>query len=64
MGLFFRFLRTLRNNILEPEVYHLNPAKSDTKFFRTLVKWTPEMFASYAAYANKVNLIITCIFIS
>uniref|UniRef100_A0A2P2I894 Carnitine O-palmitoyltransferase 2 n=1 Tax=Hirondellea gigas TaxID=1518452 RepID=A0A2P2I894_9CRUS len=48
-----RFMRTLRNNILEPEVFHLNPAKSDTDFFRKLIRWTPQMFASFPAYAMK-----------
>ncbi|CAL4150213.1 unnamed protein product, partial [Meganyctiphanes norvegica] len=48
-----RFMRTLREQVLEPEVYHLNPAKSDTERFRNIVKWIPTAFASYGAYAHK-----------
>jgi len=34
-----RMLKTLRANILEPEVYHLYPEKSDNKRFRKLVRY-------------------------
>ncbi|MCL4130448.1 UNVERIFIED_CONTAM: hypothetical protein GTU68_020676, partial [Idotea baltica] len=48
-----RFMNTLRKSLLEPEVYHLNPAKSDTTFFRKVVKWLPSPVAAYGAYAFK-----------
>jgi len=48
-----RFMRTLRANLLEPEVYHMNPAKTDTPFFRNVVRCTPEAVATYAALAFK-----------
>ena len=51
-------MHTLRDSVLEPVVYHLNPAKSDTSTFRNVVKWMPSAISSYAAYAFKV-----CIFI-
>jgi len=48
-----RFTRTLRANLLEPEVYHMNPAKTDTPFFRRVVRLTPEGLATYAALPFK-----------
>ncbi|VDO21531.1 unnamed protein product, partial [Heligmosomoides polygyrus] len=35
---FARFRRALDNNMLAPEVFHLNPKKSDTKLFRNVCK--------------------------
>lgn len=37
-----RFMLSLRNEILEPEVFHLNPKKSNTQMFRTVVGLLPE----------------------
>lgn len=37
-----RFMMSLRNQILEPEVYHLNAKKSDTQMFRTVCGMMPE----------------------
>lgn len=48
-----RFMRSLRENVLEPEVFHLNPAKSDTEKFRKVVKLVPNFIATYVAYAFK-----------
>ncbi|KAF2367185.1 Acyltransferase ChoActase/COT/CPT [Trinorchestia longiramus] len=48
-----RFLRTFRAGVLEPEVYHLNPDKSNTLFYRRVVGLAPQMLASYASYAFK-----------
>nr|AXY87732.1 carnitine O-palmitoyltransferase 2 [Eriocheir sinensis] len=48
-----RIMRTLRDNVLEPVVYHLNPAKSDTPLFRKVTGWTPSAISAYAAYAFK-----------
>lgn len=33
-----RFKRSLDANILQPEIFHLNPRKSDTKLFRTITR--------------------------
>ncbi|XP_008217123.1 carnitine O-palmitoyltransferase 2, mitochondrial isoform X1 [Nasonia vitripennis] len=45
-----RFLKSLRANLLEPEVFHLNPKKSDTKFFRTFTGLLPSSISWYGAY--------------
>nr|CAG4650079.1 EOG090X04D9 [Sida crystallina] len=44
---------TLRNGFLEPEVYHLNPKKSDTDSFRTYMRLLPEAVSWYGAYLYK-----------
>eukprot|EP00794_Sanderia_malayensis_P006235 gene6235-6952_t len=48
-----RFKKSLDNNLLEPDVYHLNPKKSDTKAFRRLVRLLPSRFSWYGAYMMK-----------
>lgn len=48
-----RFMKSLRAEILEPEVYHMNPKKSDTDLFRTVTKFTPSFVSWYAAYLFK-----------
>lgn len=45
-----RFLKSLRAGILEPEVFHLNPQKSDTKLFRTITGLLPSAVSWYGAY--------------
>lgn len=45
-----RFMKTLRADLLEPEVFHLNPAKSDTDGFKKLIRWVPSSLAWYGAY--------------
>lgn len=45
-----RFLKTLRANLLEPEVFHLNPAKSDTNTFKKLIRYVPSSLSWYGAY--------------
>ncbi|XP_029939584.1 carnitine O-palmitoyltransferase 2, mitochondrial [Salarias fasciatus] len=45
-----RFMKTLRANLLEPEVFHLNPAKSDTDGFKKLIRWVPQALSWYGAY--------------
>lgn len=42
-----RFMLSLRDQILEPEVYHLNPKKSDTLLFRTVTGMLPEAVSWY-----------------
>lgn len=45
-----RFMKTLRAGLLEPEVFHLNPAKSDTDRFKNLIRWVPSFLSWYGAY--------------
>ncbi|KAI5938077.1 Carnitine O-palmitoyltransferase 2, mitochondrial [Manis javanica] len=45
-----RFLKTLRAGLLEPEVFHLNPAKSDTDSFKRLIRFVPSSLSWYGAY--------------
>ncbi|XP_048832616.1 carnitine O-palmitoyltransferase 2, mitochondrial [Brienomyrus brachyistius] len=45
-----RFMKTLRAGCLEPEVFHLNPAKSDTETFRKFIRWVPPTLSWYGAY--------------
>lgn len=44
-----RFLRSLRSNQLEPVVFHLNPDKSDTAFYRRTMRFLPEAVAWYGS---------------
>ncbi|KFM61229.1 hypothetical protein X975_08773, partial [Stegodyphus mimosarum] len=48
-----RFMKSLRAEILEPEIFHLNPEKSDTSFFRKTMRLIPKPFAWYGAYLFK-----------
>lgn len=48
-----RFMRSLRENLLEPEVYHLNPKKSDTDRYRRIMRNTPTLIATFVSYAFK-----------
>uniref|UniRef100_T1J4G2 Choline/carnitine acyltransferase domain-containing protein n=1 Tax=Strigamia maritima TaxID=126957 RepID=T1J4G2_STRMM len=48
-----RFLKSLRAGILEPEVYHLNPAKSNNDRFRTVTRLLPSAISWYGAYFFK-----------
>uniref|UniRef100_A0A336MKE1 CSON002345 protein n=1 Tax=Culicoides sonorensis TaxID=179676 RepID=A0A336MKE1_CULSO len=48
-----RFMNSLRAGVLEPEVFHMNPAKSDTLKFRKVMKLVPNMIATYVAYTFK-----------
>ncbi|XP_044765642.1 carnitine O-palmitoyltransferase 2, mitochondrial [Coccinella septempunctata] len=45
-----RFYKSLEANILEPEVFHLYPKKSDTARFRNICSKLPEAFSWYGAY--------------
>ncbi|XP_075412422.1 carnitine O-palmitoyltransferase 2, mitochondrial [Tenrec ecaudatus] len=45
-----RFMKTLRASLLEPEVFHLNPAKSDTATFKRLIRFVPSFLSWYGAY--------------
>lgn len=48
-----RFAKSLRDNVLEPEVFHLNPEKSDTSQFRNFVRLLPKAVSWYGAYWYK-----------
>ncbi|CAG9578903.1 unnamed protein product [Danaus chrysippus] len=48
-----RFMMALREQILEPEVYHLQPKKSNTPLFRTVTGLLPERLSWYGAYLFK-----------
>lgn len=45
-----RFMKTLRAGFLAPEVFHLNPAKSDTDAFKSFIRWVPPSLSWYGAY--------------
>lgn len=48
-----RFYNSLKSNILEPEVYHMNPQKSDTTQFRKICSKVPSFLSWYVAYLYK-----------
>ncbi|XP_061187817.1 carnitine O-palmitoyltransferase 2, mitochondrial-like [Saccostrea echinata] len=48
-----KFMKTMRANILEPDIYHLFPAKSDNMRFRKIMRMIPSPFAFYGAYLYK-----------
>uniref|UniRef100_A0A183UWF9 Carn_acyltransf domain-containing protein n=1 Tax=Toxocara canis TaxID=6265 RepID=A0A183UWF9_TOXCA len=48
-----RMKRSLDACVLEPEVFHMNPKKSDTKFFRTVCKSLPPSLSWFGAVAFK-----------
>lgn len=48
-----RFYNSLKHNVLDPEVYHMNPKKSDNDLFRNICSSVPAAFSWYAAYLMK-----------
>lgn len=48
-----RFMRSLRDELLEPEVYHMNPKKSDTPRYRKFLRNTPGAIATFVSYGFK-----------
>uniref|UniRef100_A0A1B6CFU1 Choline/carnitine acyltransferase domain-containing protein n=1 Tax=Clastoptera arizonana TaxID=38151 RepID=A0A1B6CFU1_9HEMI len=48
-----RFKKSLDSNLLEPEVFHLDPRKSDTRWFRTFTGALPASLSWYGAYLLK-----------
>lgn len=48
-----RFMRSLREEVLEPEVFHMNPKKSDTERYRKILSHTPGMVATLVSWAFK-----------
>lgn len=45
-----RFMLSLRSQILEPEVFHLNPKKSNTQLFRSVTGMLPEAISWLVVY--------------
>ncbi|XP_043555251.1 carnitine O-palmitoyltransferase 2, mitochondrial [Chiloscyllium plagiosum] len=45
-----RFMKTFRAGLLEPEIFHLNPAKSDTSYFKNIIRFVPASLSWYGAY--------------
>ncbi|XP_072129927.1 carnitine O-palmitoyltransferase 2, mitochondrial isoform X4 [Mobula birostris] len=45
-----RFMKTFRAGLLEPEIFHLNPAKSDTALFKNIIRFVPSSVSWYGAY--------------
>uniref|UniRef100_A0A0N4V9R7 Carn_acyltransf domain-containing protein n=1 Tax=Enterobius vermicularis TaxID=51028 RepID=A0A0N4V9R7_ENTVE len=50
---FGRLKRSLDKGILEPEVYHMNPKKSNTKLFRKICRSLPSSLSWYGAVLFK-----------
>uniref|UniRef100_A0A914W8F2 Choline/carnitine acyltransferase domain-containing protein n=1 Tax=Plectus sambesii TaxID=2011161 RepID=A0A914W8F2_9BILA len=50
---FGRFKRSMDAEVLAPEVFHLNPLKSDTQTFRTVCKTLPSRLSWFGAAAFK-----------
>jgi hypothetical protein len=48
-------MKTLDSETLEPEVYHMNPKKSDNPGYRRVMKLFPTAFATYGSYLYKVR---------
>lgn len=48
-----RFMKSLKEDLLEPEVFHLNADKSNTDTYRKVMKMVPNFIATYASYAFK-----------
>lgn len=48
-----RFLNSYRAGLLEPEVFHLNPSKSDNNLFRNFTRLLPSALSWYGAYLMK-----------
>lgn len=46
-----RFRRSLRENLLKPEVYHMNAKKSDTATYQKVINLCPTSIATYVSYA-------------
>lgn len=54
-----RFMKSLRAGILEPEVFHLNPKKTNTPFFKNFTRMLPRFCSAYGAYLMKVIFVNT-----
>lgn len=45
-----RFMKTLQSGFLEPDVFHLNPSKTNTKSFKAWMGWLPSSLSCYGAH--------------
>ncbi|GAV03843.1 hypothetical protein RvY_14218 [Ramazzottius varieornatus] len=48
-----RFRNSLQAGLLEPDVYHMDPKKSDNQKFRKVMSMLPQMVSWYGAYLYK-----------
>lgn len=48
-----RFKRSLEENLLEPEVYFLNPKTGKSNFYKDIMSWAPNSIATYLSFAFK-----------
>lgn len=48
-----RFYNSLKKQILAPEIFHLNPNKSDTDMYKNVIKLVPSSISTYVSYAFK-----------
>ena len=46
-----RFMKSMNDNILLPDVFHMNPQKTNTAKFWNKVKWMPNIVATPISYA-------------
>lgn len=46
-----RFRQSLLNQVLKPEVYHLNARKSDTDTYHAITRMAPSLISTYVSYA-------------
>lgn len=44
-----RYMKTLRAGLLEPNVLHFQPAKSNTTLFKRVIRWVPPSLSCYGA---------------
>lgn len=48
-----RFKLSLDETFLEPDIYHLKPEKSDTDWFKNIIRFVPSQFSWYGAFLVK-----------
>ncbi|CAL7946660.1 unnamed protein product [Xylocopa violacea] len=48
-----RFMKSLRENVLRPEIFYLNPQTSTNNIFHTVTRLLPPKFSWYGAYLFK-----------
>ena len=49
-----RFMKSMKENLLFPDAFHMNPQKTNNDRFWRKVKWMPSMVATPLSYALKV----------
>lgn len=48
-----RFYKSLKRKTLSPEIFHLNPKKSDTDFYKNFISLVPSNISTYVSYVFK-----------